>query len=305
MKTSIKSIALCLVLSSSVCVAQDIERTDASRSTRPFVAATPTETNVNKFWSLDVYGALPQHYTGGGAGFGMFSQALKFGAGANTYNPVQVRLGWDFYMVGTGHRTFNNIPLSAPQTGDAQVRLAQNNLGINFVARFSGSYSNKLIPYADVFGGWRSFNSTMDITPNVKQPGYESSTSTNLSSANQWAYGGTLGLMYSITPYVKFNTGLMYTTSPAKGEMVDVLHATNESNNIVTSKISTPKDMFIVKVGFTFVIRPSQQNTYNKNCNCNCTNSTRTYGYYGGGYRGGWSGGGSSNHISIGSRPSK
>jgi hypothetical protein len=302
MKTSFTLVNLCLVLSSSVSVAQDIQRTDASRSTRPFVAAIPTQTNVNKMWGIDIYGAIPKPSPGGGGGFGFFSPALNASTGTAIASGIQVRLGFDFYIVGTGHKTFYNIPLSASQSGDAKVRLQQNNLGLNIAARFSGSYSNKLIPYVDVFGGWRSFNATMDIEPNVKQPGYESSTSSNLTSVNHWAYGGTIGIMYSINPYVKFNTGLMYTTSASKGQITDVLHATNENNNIVTSNITTSKDMFIVKVGFTFLLDPDNRSN-NKDCNCNCNKSTRTYGYYGGGYHGG---GGASNHISIGGgRPSK
>lgn len=300
MKTAFTTISLCLALSSSVFAQGDIQRADASRSTRPLTPSAATQTNLNKLWSLDLYGAIPYKRVGGGFGFGMYSPALNFGV--SMPNSLQVRFGGDFYILGTGHKTFNNIPLSSPQTGDAKVRLQQNNLGVNLGARVSTSYSNKFIPYADAFVGWRSFNSTMDITPNVQQPGYENSTSSNLSSANHWAYGGAIGFMYSFTPYVKFNTGLMYTFSQSKGEMVDVLNARNENNNIITSKIITPKEMFIFKVGLTFLMKPSEHTTYNNNCNCHCNNSSSSY-WFNSNYHG--SSRGAANKVSIGVKPNK
>src|SRR4051812_29260880 len=95
------------------------------------VASTLRKDNKAVF---DMYGVIPQTHKGGGFGMGIFSPALGasvFGSGA------EFRLGGDFYVTGLDHKSMNDVPLIAPQTGTAKVRLSETLFGFNAVARLS------------------------------------------------------------------------------------------------------------------------------------------------------------------------
>lgn len=249
--------------------------------------------------SLDIYGAIPRCSRGGGAGFGVFSKPLTL----EQFSPatkLHLRLGADFYFLQNFHKNMGTVPLVAPQTGDAKAKMTQNNFGINAVARFLISSSDcKISPYLDVFAGLRGFSNDLIITPIQYQSGYESSTSTNLSSTTHWNYGATIGMMYSLCKWAMINTGFMWTTSNQFGEMVNVNTAKVEGGSIITENMSTPKNAFVFKVGFTFLIRKSTGG-------CSGRGSTN-YGIGGIFSSGNCHSGGTlkSNRVSISTRPSK
>lgn len=250
-----------------------------------------------ELWTFDFYGTIPDQMRGLGAGMGFFSPSLNKHIGLkNPYSP-EIRIGFDFYYVETAHKTFYNVPLNLPQTGEARVRLSQNSMAFNIAGRISGNYSKKFIPYFDMFGGWRSFGASMNITPNVRQPGYESSTSSNLSMVTHLNYGAAIGVMYSLGKQVKLNTALLYSTSPFKAEVSDVLNARNEANGIVTQKTGAPKDMFVFKLGITVLI--DFKDTKGSS-DCDCRHGRRAGSVWGGGTI---NGGGKSNTIKIINRP--
>ena len=248
---------------------------------------------------MDVYATVPLKQCGWGMGFGVFGPGKKIGM-INPYLPIHLRFGGDFYFAELDRKHLGTLPLSAPQLGDAKVRLSQTNLGLNAVARFSLPYSKKFTPYIDVFAGYRYFGSGMSITPLQKQEEYEESTSDNLTKSNQFCYGGTAGFLIYLGQNIRFNTGLMITSSNKFGEITDIARARVENGNIIAQKINTPKDMFILKIGFTFILDDA-----NTNNNCR-TRSSRTYRSSGTT----WSGGGRSsgtkaNSVKINVRPSK
>lgn len=265
------------------------------KSIQPLNTNTAGKFSQPDLWEFDFYGTVPNEMRGLGAGMGFFSPALNNRTTIkNPYAP-EIRLGFDFYYLETAHKTFYNIPLSAPQTGDAKVRLSQNSMAFNISARVSGPYAKRFVPYFDVFGGWRSVGASMNITPNVQQPGYESSSSSNLSMSTHLNYGAAVGVMYALGKRVKLNTAVLYSTSPFNAEVSDVLNAKNESNGIVTQKITAPRDMLVFKVGITFLVDFKDTGD---DCNCKC-------GRQGGRIWGGgvFNGGGRSNHVKIITRP--
>lgn len=294
MKTTLLSLSLSLVLVSATMVAQE------SQSVTPLVPIEKKK-DIEKYPTMDFYTTVPLKQCGWGLGFGVYAPSFKVGM-INPYLPVHLRFGGEFYIQELHRRFLGTVPLSAPQIGDAKVRLSQNNLGFNFVGRLSTPYSKKFTPYIDGYIGVRNFWTGMSITPLQRQEGYESETSKSLSNAWQFTYGASVGFMYSLGKYVKLNTGIMYGTSNKIGEMMDIARAKVDNGNIVIQKISAPKEMFTLKIGVTFIIDDSDSK---KKCHCdcdrNCSSTSRTT----------WStgrmisGGTKSNHVNINVRPSK
>lgn len=230
--------------------------------------ALPGASGISSLPAIDIYGAVPLEHKGFGGGFGIFSQPLSLGM-KGSVNPLQVRIGGDFYFAELNRKKLDNVPLAAPQIGDARVRLSQSNFGFNAVARFSLPYSNLVTPYLDIFGGIRGYYAGMNITPKVRQAGYESSTSQSLSDDFHFAYGATGGVLISLGEWVKLNTGLMFTTSQQVGEGFNISNARLENGNIVADKMLNPKDMLVLKVGITFLFESSGGVSGRSNC-CNC-----------------------------------
>lgn len=246
--------------------------------------------DLSKFSTMDVYGAIPVKYCGGGFGFNALSGGKKLSPFSQF--PIVARLGGEFYWAETKHKYFYNIPLTSPVPGDAKIRLNNSVWGINALSRFSMDWPKKFSPYIDVFGGLRVFNDNMDITPNNVTIGQQKNTSQSISSMAQLNYGLTGGVMFSLGKFAKLNLGIMYSHSDNQGKITDLGSTYSEGGRIVTNNTLSPKDMWIAKIGFTFLVRSNTN--YNKNCNCR----SRSRFFIGGGRIGG--GGLSPNRISIG-----
>lgn len=228
------------------------------------VTAKPLST-VSSLPSMDAFAVIPIKDCGWGGGFNLLSK--PYNIGQITFNtPLQVRLGGEFFITELTHKNLTGVALIDPPKGNAKVRLSDNLFGLNGMARFSLPYSKKVIPYLDVFGGLRAFTSNISITPEVYSKYNSQSTTDNLATVAQFNYGGTMGVMISLGEWVKFNTGLMYTTSKTTGEVINTKTAYVESGNIITDKILTSRGKWVAKIGFTFLISPSNK----KNCNCDC-----------------------------------
>jgi hypothetical protein len=230
--------------------------------------AVPRPSGLSSLPALDIYGAIPLEYKGFGGGFGIFTQPQSLGM-KGSVNPLQVRLGGDFYFAELNRKKLDNVPLASPQTGDARVRISQSNIGFNAVARFSLPYSNNITPYLDIFGGLRGYYAGMNITPKIRQSSYESSTSQSLSNDWHFAYGATGGVLISLGEWVKLNTGLMFTSSQQVGEGLNISNARVENGSIVADKLLNPKDMLVLKVGLTFLFESSGGTGTRSNC-CHC-----------------------------------
>jgi hypothetical protein len=217
---------------------------------------------TNSQISMDVYGTIPIKKCGWGLGTNVFSPGLSFGN-------FEMRVGGSFYWSSLVHRKIDNVPLLAPQTGDAKIRLTNNIFGLDGVLRLSLPYDKDLIPYVDLFVGRRFFTANMNITPNTpannntnttyttSNSNYQNSTSQSLCSINQFNYGATIGILASLSESVKFTAGIMYTYSPEIGEVVDVKKTRLEGGAIVSENMNTVHGMFIAKVGFTFIFNDS------------------------------------------------
>jgi hypothetical protein len=272
-----------------------------SAATKTFAPANPVKTStVSGLPSLDVYATIPVKQCGAGFGANLLSKPFTV-MHWDMSHPVQMRLGGEFYWAEMEHCYLSNVPLASPQTGNARVRFTENVFGFNGVARFSMPYTQKIIPYVDVFGGFRGFSSSMDITPYQYQPGYQRTNSQSLANVGQLNYGATFGVMASLGPNVKFNAGMMYTYSKSVNEMMDIKTAQVTVDGVNGNQSPVPQGMWIAKVGLTFLIDGS-----NRSSGCGCRSRGGYYRGGGGFYRGGggW-GGGAVNHINIGVHPSR
>lgn len=291
MKTTLLNLSICFTLISASISAQE------TQSVTP-LAPLAKKKDFDKLPTLDLYATVPLKQCGWGMGFGVFGPGFKVGM-VNPYLPIHLRFGGEFYLQEMNHRFLGKVPLSSPQIGDANVRLSQNNLGFNFVGRFSTPYSKKFTPYFDAYIGVRNFWTGMSITPLQQQEGYENETSKSLSNSWQFTYGASAGFMYSLGKHVKLNTGIMYGTSNKIGQIVDIAKAKVDNGNIVTQNVNTPKEMFTLKLGFTFIIDDSESKS-KRCCSCNGSSNTssRSTGTWG-------SSGTKSNNVNVNVRPAK
>jgi len=258
MKTTLLVLVLSCVFPCSFIDAQ-------TKQTALFPDSVKPKKPADKYPTIDLYMALPFHQNGWGAGMGFFSPSVNF---KSPYQPLHVRIGGEFYMMELAHRSLGNVPLNAPQTGDAKIRLSQNTLGFNFIARFSAAYSERITPYGDLFVGARNSWTALRITPNQKQDGYDESTSQTLASSWQFSYGASAGVLWRLNKNVKLNTGLMYTSNLKAGQIADIAKANVVSGTIVTENTSAPKNLWVLKVGLTILI--DDEETKKRKCHCDC-----------------------------------
>ncbi len=243
--------------------------------------------------SLDIFGVIPVHKCGWGFGGKIFTPALSFGN-------IDIKLGGGIYGSSLVKRIIRDVPLDAPQTGNATVNFKNDVLGFDGILRFSLPYSSPIVPYFDVFAGSRLFAANMNITPNGQSSNNQNSTFKNMSSISQFNYGGEFGLMFSFSDSFKFNTGIMYTYSPDNGEVVDVNKIHLEAGTLIADKMATPHGMFIAKVGFVFVFNGSG----NASVGGTSGGARRSGGFRLGGSTGGAKiGGGGINKVRLNIKP--
>jgi hypothetical protein len=226
-------------------------------------------TPVDSLPSLDLYGAIPYNGSGAGFGFGFFSRAFD----PLLLGPVpsfHVRFGFDFYFLQTASKRLGTMPLSAPQTGEAKVSLAQENMGLNGVIRFTSGHAKIIKPYLDLFVGMRMFATDLHVTPLAHNEDYESSSSRNLATFTQWNYGATAGLLIPVSKRVNVNVGFMYTSSTAVGEIIGLKEARIEGGSLVLQNMRTPVETFTFKVGVNFRISKGKSD-----CGCACEKSVQ------------------------------
>lgn len=233
--------------------------------------------NLKSQASMDLFGIIPQPILsckGWGIGWNLLSKDFPIGLKINQ-KKLEARFGGGFYISQLNRKKINNVPLDTPQVGTAKVSLGNYALGINAIARISYPYSEKIVPYIDVFGGIRSFSANMKITPNQNNSNYESYSSQSLSSFTHLNVGVTGGVMWSLSPYVKLNAGIVFTHSKQKGLIHNVNKALVESDAlIVEEKFKTPNDFYMFNLGFTFLLKKSENNQTNRQENPNTNERT-------------------------------
>lgn len=215
---------------------------------------------------LDAYVIAPKGFNGGGFGMGGFSPALSLPMLSTN---AELRLGGDFYFTGLDRRKFANVPLLAPQSGDAKVKLNETMFGINFVARLTMPWDEKVSPYIDGFAGLRAITTGMDVTPNQPQIGYENTTSNNIDGSYRLHYGVAGGLLIALGKDVKLNMGVVYSHSDHPGSVSNIRTASLENGSVVMDQKLLAQNMILFKLGVTVRIDPSKSRGHD--CNCNCT----------------------------------
>ena len=231
---------------------------------------------------------------GGGIGFGFYSNPLIL-IKNNQHNyknrkaaaPFCARLGGDFFIAGMGSRNFKDVPLLAPESGNAKVSFSNMLSGFNADLKFSSRcFNGKVIPYVDAYVGTRSLTCSMNIYPSDRNL---KSTDTILSRISGINVGATAGVLINFIDdgYIDFGVSLNHSEVP--GKYID-LHSINRSGNTINCySQSGPTDFLVFKVGLVAYIDPNQGGSANGN----------GYHTHSGGHWGGHCGGGGHSHVSI------
>ncbi len=244
----------------------------AQQQTQPIPAKLPSAGSDN-LPVMDIYGIVPRDLNGGGAGLGIFSQALPL-PGILFGGAADLRLGGDIFISSLDRKRLHNVPLQEPQTGEAKVKLRETLFGLNAVARLSMPWDEKFTPYVDGFCGIRGVSTGITVIPENYQPGYEKSTSDNLDAVLMLNYGATAGFLVALGPNVKLNAGVMFSCSHKPGTIDNIHSVTFEGNGLVMQEKILPQNMVLFKLGLTFTIDPSEGGN---NC-CNCGSSRSSTG---------------------------
>ncbi len=264
--------------------------------------------NVSAQASADFFGVVPKAYSNwgrGGFGMNILSAAIN-STNVKGANYVECRLGGGFYFSGLSQKDVSNVPLTAPQTGNASVTLSNRVHGLNGIIRFSLPYSNKIVPYCDVFAGMRGFTSNMNIIPGSTQNGCNTcntSTSQNLSTVSEFNYGATGGILVSLGKSVKLNLGLSYSESNHIGKIINIDTAHLQSGTIELDQMYAPSSMLLATFGLTFCFDGSWSGGPSGNYSNSYSPSYNNYSHpssYSGSHCTGGGNSGVSVHISSG-----
>ncbi len=235
---------------------------------------------------------------GGGFAMSFLSKGSKLGAEKSTL-PFEIQYGANFLWSGLGNRTFNNVPLLAPQVGLAQVTLSNSFFGINVMGRISMPNKSIFIPYADVFGGYRGMYSNININPYYHSYGYKNNSDQTLARVKGLNYGLGGGIMTKLSERVRLDIGVSYTQSFGGGQYVDLSSAYSDASGINLNMKSAPNGIVMFNFGLMFYIE--DDGTRSNDCNCK---HSRSYGRSGWGWGGGgWGGshsGGGGGHSNVG-----
>jgi hypothetical protein len=201
----------------------------------------------------------PSPINGGGIGIEFYTPPINI-IKPNRYryhgkklpSPLALRFGSNMSLNGAGGKTFKNIPLLSPGTGDATAAFQNMLYGINFSARFTSSVGHgSVIPYVEGNLGYRYFASDMNITPNDKN---QKPTYIHLGNVAGLNTGLGAGLMFKIGDGGLIDCGVMWSHSATTGEYVDIHSLTQIGSSIGYHAALLPNDFLVFKLGITGLI---------------------------------------------------
>lgn len=234
------------------------------------------------------------------------------------YKPVYMRYGLGINFSNLGKEQLNNIPLLAPQTGDASVTFTNKLANFNMYFRFSKqNLKGKFFePYIEPFAGLARYSSHMLIKPNQLQQGYSPNDST-LSSYNALNMGIGVGCVFKISEMINIDIGLSKSFSMVNNDWTDISTVSAKNNMVAFCNSKVPDSIVQVSVGVNFVFdKWADTRTVYEGGDSEDSNDSNSYAYhsptynsqnnsnyYGSGYSGSshssYSGGGTS-HVAVG-----
>jgi hypothetical protein len=244
--------------------------------------------------------AFPRPYysdKGFGGGMNLLGRSIPL-TGKDNLHPVNFQFGSGFYVSGLGTKKFRDIPLNAPETGNAVVKLYDVVFGFNLFFRLSApNATTGRKPYLDFTGGLRSMSSNMTIIPNLVTAGYDNKTNSTLYTAGGWCYGIGAGMQVKLSENTNLDFELLWNYSSHSRDLVNLKSAQKTSDGIYYDLKQSPNSVIMLKVGFSFRTEGSRGH-------CNCNNGSRG-GYHNPSYHtsthtSGGGGHSSSVHISTG-----
>ncbi len=164
---------------------------------------------------------------------------------------MDLRLGVSYSFSRLGSKSIKDIPLLAPQTGNAAVYFNNYYQQFAYHARFSRPnfcYSY-IEPYIDLSMGFAVYLSEMEVAP------YDSSYSNTPTTLHEYAafkMGIESGCFIKITPAIKIDIAVNKAFSPITKEWTDMSTVSREKNTVVYCDGKVPKSITQFSVGIVF-----------------------------------------------------
>lgn len=218
---------------------------------------------------------------GGGFGMNFMSKELNPGGGTGT-SFLKVQYGFNFNFTFLGQRTFQNVPLVAPQMGLAKVTLSNSLMSTNIQARVTAPNKSIFIPYGEVNLGYRGTFTSMDIYPYQHVGNYSNQTSVTLAAVSGLNYGIGGGVMTNLgkNKKVRLDLGVMYMEQAGSGHYGDLANTQTDASGVNLSMKQVPNGVLMMNVGLLFYLEPGKDD----DCDCKCKHHTSggRFGFGGG-----------------------
>jgi hypothetical protein len=167
---------------------------------------------------------------------------------------IVMQVGGELYYSGLGRRTFYDVPLLAPQIGLSKVILSNSLLCVNAMSRFSMANRSIFTPYIEMFAGYRSTSSKLQVIPylhNYEQP----NTKQTLASVSGINYGFGGGILTSLGKQTKFDVGVSYAEAlQGGGSIANLNSAYADAGGINLNLKDSPNGIFMFHVGLIFYL---------------------------------------------------
>lgn len=261
------------------------------------VLLVTTTIKSNAQASMDLFLISPQSNVSKnalGGGFNILSKPLSIGS------DFELRFGGGAHGSLLRNSSISNVPLAAPQVGNSTVRFNNWMYGSNAMIRLSLPYSNRVVPYVDLFGGMQGYSCNMTVEPDKASSAQYSTTTQSISNMTQYNYGFTAGLIFSVSDNFKLDLGLTNMYSVPCGQIVDVNSARIASNTVFLNKIDPPTKTMVIKFGVIFVF----DGTRSRSSGGSSRSCSSRRGFFGG-FSGGGGGGRSGGKVNFGFGNSK
>ncbi len=194
---------------------------------------------------------------GAGAEWEMYSPEIKIVKGKQTNKTksanipanqpkIGVRVGGDVIYANMGNKHLNDLPLVAPETGNANAYFTNSSFQTNLTSKIYFNYLHGiLIPYTGAFAGGSLFASELSIHPQDNT----AYTNSNISNSQTLNVGGSAGLLINVGGFF-IDAGATYTHAELQqGDYLDLGSLSNQNGAADFHLGDSPTDFLTFKLG--------------------------------------------------------
>lgn len=165
-----------------------------------------------------------------------------------TQPKIGLRIGGNIAFADMGEKHINDIPLVAPETGNANVYFSNSLWNTNLSSKFYFNYlKGIIIPYTGAFAGGSMFESEMSIHPQDNS----AYTNSSVSSSQTLNLGGSAGLLINVGGFF-IDAGATYTHAEyQQGDYMDLSTLNNVGGAADFHVGDSPTDYLTFKLGIT------------------------------------------------------